>query len=98
MWWDGPHFQVKAVGVCNYSAAQTEKMHGLLAQHGIPLASNQVRFTCRAGAALRSATLLTDVRPFTVSCGCVRYRPHKLVRAKAFARHHMPSYRILARW
>jgi len=32
---------VKAVGVCNYNAAQTEKMHSLLAKHNIPLASNQ---------------------------------------------------------
>lgn len=34
--------QVRAVGVCNYNARQVEEMHGLLAKHGIPLASNQV--------------------------------------------------------
>ena len=34
--------QVRAVGVCNYNAGQVEEMHGLLARHGIPLASNQV--------------------------------------------------------
>jgi diketogulonate reductase-like aldo/keto reductase len=35
--------QVRAVGVCNYNAGQVEEMHGLLAKHGIPLASNQAR-------------------------------------------------------
>lgn len=34
--------QVRAVGVCNYNAGQVEEMHGLLARHNIPLASNQV--------------------------------------------------------
>jgi diketogulonate reductase-like aldo/keto reductase len=35
------HEQVRAVGVSNYNAGQVEEMHGLLAKHGIPLASNQ---------------------------------------------------------
>lgn len=33
----------RAVGVCNFSGEQMKEMHGLLADKGIPLASNQVR-------------------------------------------------------
>ncbi len=36
---------VKSVGVSNYSVAQTEKAQQLLGSHGIPLASNQVKFS-----------------------------------------------------
>ena len=33
---------IRAVGVCNYNAAQMESIHSELAAAGIPLASNQV--------------------------------------------------------
>ncbi len=36
--------KVKAVGVSNYSAEQMRRAHARLAQHGIPLASNQVKY------------------------------------------------------
>jgi aryl-alcohol dehydrogenase-like predicted oxidoreductase len=37
--------KVRAVGVSNYSAAQTRTAHAALAKHGIPLASNQVQYS-----------------------------------------------------
>jgi len=37
--------KVRAVGVSNYSVAQTREAHDRLAQHGIPLASNQVQYS-----------------------------------------------------
>jgi aryl-alcohol dehydrogenase-like predicted oxidoreductase len=36
---------IRAVGVSNYSASQTEKAHDLLLKHNIPLASNQVKYS-----------------------------------------------------
>ncbi len=35
---------VRAVGVSNYSAAQTRRAHAALARHNIPLASNQIEY------------------------------------------------------
>jgi len=35
---------IKAIGVSNFSARQMEEAHGVLAQQGIPLASNQIRY------------------------------------------------------
>ncbi|CAG1015302.1 pyridoxine 4-dehydrogenase [Anaerolineae bacterium] len=37
--------KIRAVGVSNYSAAQMRAAHAALAQHGIPLASNQVEYS-----------------------------------------------------
>lgn len=37
--------KVRAVGVSNYSAAMLRQAHARLAQHGIPLASNQVHYS-----------------------------------------------------
>jgi aryl-alcohol dehydrogenase-like predicted oxidoreductase len=37
--------KVRAVGVSNYSAEQMRTAHAALAQHGIPLASNQVEYS-----------------------------------------------------
>ena len=37
--------KVRAVGVSNYSAAQMRQAHARLARYGIPLASNQVRYS-----------------------------------------------------
>jgi aryl-alcohol dehydrogenase-like predicted oxidoreductase len=37
--------RIKAVGVSNYSADQMRKAHDLLAQHGIPLAVNQMQYS-----------------------------------------------------
>jgi len=37
--------KVKAVGVSNYSAEQMRSAHAVLAEHGIPLASNQVQYS-----------------------------------------------------
>ena len=36
--------RIRAVGVSNFNAAQMEAAHAALASHGIPLASNQVRY------------------------------------------------------
>ncbi len=36
--------KVKAVGVSNYNAEQMRRAHACLAQHGIPLTSNQVKY------------------------------------------------------
>jgi len=36
---------IRAVGVSNYSVAQMRRAHEALAKHGIPLASNQVKFS-----------------------------------------------------
>jgi aryl-alcohol dehydrogenase-like predicted oxidoreductase len=37
--------KIRAVGVSNFSAAQMRRAHAALARHGIPLASNQVRYS-----------------------------------------------------
>ena len=37
--------KVRAVGVSNFSAARMRRSHAALARHGIPLASNQVRYS-----------------------------------------------------
>jgi aryl-alcohol dehydrogenase-like predicted oxidoreductase len=37
--------QVRAVGVSNFSAAELREAHAALAEHGIPLATNQVRYS-----------------------------------------------------
>jgi aryl-alcohol dehydrogenase-like predicted oxidoreductase len=37
--------QIQAVGVSNYSASQTRQAHKLLAEYGIPLVTNQVRYS-----------------------------------------------------
>jgi aryl-alcohol dehydrogenase-like predicted oxidoreductase len=37
--------QIRAVGVSNFSAAETREAHAALARHGIPLATNQVRYS-----------------------------------------------------
>lgn len=42
--------KAKAVGVCNYDAAQLEEACTLLSKHGIPLVSNQVLSPCPASA------------------------------------------------
>ena len=36
---------IKAVGVSNYSAAEVRAIHAALAEHGVPLATNQVEFS-----------------------------------------------------
>ena len=40
--WKELRVQVKAIGVCNYNMQQLEEALEVAAQHGIPLASNQV--------------------------------------------------------
>lgn len=46
--------RAKAVGVCNYDAAQLEEACTLLAKHNIPIASNQVLpFSCDHSPGLR---------------------------------------------
>ena len=37
--------KIRAVGVSNFSAAKMRRAHSALARHGIPLASNQVRYS-----------------------------------------------------
>jgi aryl-alcohol dehydrogenase-like predicted oxidoreductase len=37
--------KIRAVGVSNFSAGQMRRAHAALARHGIPLASNQVRYS-----------------------------------------------------
>ena len=37
--------RIQAVGVSNYSATQMKQAHGILADHGVPLAVNQVRYS-----------------------------------------------------
>lgn len=37
--------RIQAVGVSNYSASQMRKAHGYLAEHGIPLAVNQMQYS-----------------------------------------------------
>lgn len=53
----------KAVGVCNYDAAQVEEMHTLLARHDIALATNQV-------SCLSVCCTYTKGQDFTI-CGIV---------------------------
>ena len=48
----------RAVGVSNYSREQTLRAHDLLTRQGIPLASNQVRFSLLDRKAERNGLLL----------------------------------------
>jgi len=36
---------IKAVGVSNYSASEMRALHGALAEHGVPLATNQIEYS-----------------------------------------------------
>ncbi|KAK9836118.1 hypothetical protein WJX81_002623 [Elliptochloris bilobata] len=47
----------RAVGVCNYSSEQLQELHGLLAQRGVPLASNQVKYNLLERAPEKSGLL-----------------------------------------
>ncbi|MCU0543926.1 MAG: aldo/keto reductase [Oscillatoriaceae cyanobacterium Prado104] len=51
--------RIQSVGVSNYSAEQMREAHKILAARGVPLASNQVRFTILAYSPLAQG-LLTD--------------------------------------
>ncbi len=48
---------VRAVGVSNYSVEQMRAAHAHLARHGVPLASNQVKFSLIDRAPLRNGLL-----------------------------------------
>lgn len=51
--------QVRAVGVSNYSAAQTERAHEALARRGVPLATNQIEYSLLARKPETDGTLAT---------------------------------------
>lgn len=48
---------VRAVGVCNYDGGQVTQMHELLKAHGIPLASNQVKYNVLDRSVEQNGTL-----------------------------------------
>jgi len=49
--------RIRAVGVSNFSASQMRRAHAALARHGIPLASNQVRYSLVARGIETNGTL-----------------------------------------
>jgi aryl-alcohol dehydrogenase-like predicted oxidoreductase len=49
----------RAVGVSNYNAAQTRRAHAALAQRGVPLASNQVKYSLLDRHIERDGTMQT---------------------------------------
>lgn len=48
---------VEAIGVCNYNGNQMRDLHAALAQHGLPLASNQVKYNVLDRAPEKSGLL-----------------------------------------
>ena len=65
----------RAVGVCNFGGEQLGELHGLLAQRGVPLASNQAR----------------PVQHLNLGFGvneCAAARPCRMPRAQAFCCLH----------
>lgn len=51
--------KVRAVGVSNYGAAQTERAHEALARRGVPLATNQIEYSLLARKPETDGTLAT---------------------------------------
>jgi len=54
--------RIKAVGVSNYSAAQMQQAHDLLAQRGVPLAVNQMQYSLLARQIEQNGVLETAGR------------------------------------
>jgi len=64
--------KIRYIGVSNFSAAQMRRAHAALAKHGLPLASNQVRFNLSARG-LEKNGVLEAARELNVSL--IAYSP-----------------------
>jgi aryl-alcohol dehydrogenase-like predicted oxidoreductase len=95
--------KVRAVGVSNFSAAQTRRAHAALGRRGIPLASNQVRYSL-VDRRIESSGVLAAARDLGVTIiaysplgqGILSGRFHDdpaLVRTRPGPRRYMPSFR-----
>jgi diketogulonate reductase-like aldo/keto reductase len=69
----------QAVGVSNFSKAELIKFSDLLAEHGVPLASNQIEFNLlRQGPMKEGNGLLEEMRKRGIACLACMYLPSYL--------------------
>jgi aryl-alcohol dehydrogenase-like predicted oxidoreductase len=95
--------KIRAVGVSNFSAAQMRRAHAALAKRGIPLASNQVRYSLVArgiesNGVLAAATELgvTVIAYSPLGQGILSGKFHAdptLIRNRKGPRRYMPLFR-----
>jgi len=95
--------KIRAVGVSNFSAARMRRAHAALARHGIPLASNQVRYSL-VDRRIETNGILDAARELGVTViaysplgkGLLSGRFHEdpaLVRSRVGPRRYMPLFR-----
>ncbi|HVO10372.1 MAG TPA: aldo/keto reductase [Vicinamibacteria bacterium] len=95
--------KVRAVGVSNFSAARMRRAHEALARHGIPLASNQVRYSLVDRGIETSGVLdaakelgVTIIAYSPLGQGLLSGRFHDdptLVRRRVGPRRYLPLFR-----
>jgi aryl-alcohol dehydrogenase-like predicted oxidoreductase len=95
--------KIRTVGVSNFSAAQMRRAHAALARHGIPLASNQVRYSL-VDRRIETNGILDAARGLGVTIiaysplgqGILSGRFHDdptLIRKRVGPRRYMPLFR-----
>jgi aryl-alcohol dehydrogenase-like predicted oxidoreductase len=94
---------IRAVGVSNFSASQMRRAHAALARHGIPLATNQVRYSLVARGIETNGTLaaakelgVTIIAYSPLGQGILSGRFHDdptLIRKRVGPRRYMPLFR-----
>ena len=95
--------KIRAVGVSNFSASQMRRAHAALARHGIPLASNQVRYSLVARGIETNGTLaaakelgVTIIAYSPLGQGILSGRFHDdptLIRKRVGPRRYMSLFR-----
>ena len=95
--------RIRAVGVSNFSASQMRRAHAALARHGIPLASNQVRYSLVARGIETNGTLaaakelgVTIIAYSPLGQGILSGRFHDdptLIRKRVGPRRYMSLFR-----
>ncbi len=88
--------RIQAVGVSNYSAAQMTQAHGILADHGVPLAVNQVRYSLITRQIERNG-ILDTARQLGVSILAYSPLAQGLLTGKYTAEHRPTGARKLDR-
>jgi len=95
--------KIRTVGVSNFSASQMRRAHARLARHGIPLASNQVRYSLVYRGAETNGVLdaarelgVTIIAYSPLGQGILSGRFHddpSLIRKRVGPRRYMPLFR-----
>jgi aryl-alcohol dehydrogenase-like predicted oxidoreductase len=95
--------KIRAVGVSNFSARQMRRAHAALARHGIPLASNQVRYSLVARGVETNGVLaaarelgITVIAYSPLGQGLLSGRFHDepaLITKRVGPRRYMPLFR-----